>query len=149
MPNDPRKLVRTLRNYVGAVFMLCLCILLCDNAIPQITTSPSASQIPTSGSRVRHRPKGVLVSYHEIISAVDKDMKTFTIEGRRESRVLKIIDRTSITKNGQTVTIDDITKDDEVTGSYLKDADGMLLAKSVKIGPVKRKATHAPTASPI
>jgi len=93
----------------------------------------------------------LLVPYHGIISAVDKNAKTFTIEGRRESRVLKIIDGTPITKDGETATIDDINKEDEVSGSYLKDADGTLLARTVKIGPVKRRATPTqptPTASP-
>lgn len=135
-------------KYLGAVLMLCLCTLLNEQAISQATTSPSASQTPANGSRVRHRPKGLLVPYHGIISAVDKNAKTFTIEGRRESRVLKIIDGTPITKNGETATIDDINTDDEVSGSYLKDADGTLLARTVKIGPVKRKATPTPTASP-
>jgi hypothetical protein len=91
----------------------------------------------------------LLVPYHGIISAVDKDAKTFTIEGRRESRVLKMIDGTSITKAGETATIDDINKDDEVSGSYLKDSDGTLMARTVKIGPVKRKASPTPTATPV
>jgi glucosamine 6-phosphate synthetase-like amidotransferase/phosphosugar isomerase protein len=85
------------------------------------------------------------VPYHGIISAVDKNAKTFTIEGRRDSRVLKIIEGTPITKGGETATIDDLNKDDEVSGSYLKDADGTLLARTVKIGPVKRKETPTPT----
>jgi hypothetical protein len=84
-----------------------------------------------------------------MISAVDKNAKTFTIEGKRKSHVLRIIDGTSITKGGQTATIDDINNNDEVSGSYMKDADGMLVARTVKIGPVKRKATPTPTASPI
>ena len=86
--------------------------------------------------------------YHGVISAVDKNAKTFTIEGRGKAHVLKIIDGTPITKNGETAAIDDISKDDEVSGSYLKDSDGTLLARTVKIGPVKHKATPTPTASP-
>src|SRR4030095_230927 len=148
MPNNPPKFMRTLPKYLGAVLMLCLCTLLSEQAISQPTTSPSASQTPANGSRVRHRPKGLLVPYHGIISAVDKNAKTFTIEGRRESRVLKIIDGTPINKDGETATIDDINQEDEVSGSYLKDADGTLLARTVKIGPVKRRATPTPTVSP-
>ena len=141
--------MRTPPNYVGAALILFLCTLLSGQAMSQSTSSPLASQTSPNGSRVRHGPKGSLISYHGIISAVDKNAKTFTIEGRRESRVLKIIDGTPITKAGQTATIDDINKDDEVSGSYLKDADGTLLARTVKIGPVKRKPTPTPTASPI
>jgi hypothetical protein len=90
--------------------MLCLCTLLGDHAISQATPSPTPSQTPTDGSAVRHRPKGILVPYHGVISAVDKNPKTFTIEGRMESHVLKIIDGTPITKDGQTATIDDLNK---------------------------------------
>ena len=148
MPNNPTKLMRTPSNYLGAALTLCLCTLLSEQAISQPTSSPSASTSPSS-SRVKHRPKGLLVPYHGIISAVDKDAKTFTIEGRRESRVLKMIDGTSITKGGETATIDDFNKDDEVSGSYLKDSDGALVARTVKIGPVKRKASPTPTATPV
>src|SRR5215831_1451301 len=110
MPDNPPKLMRTLSNYLRAALMLCLCTLLTDQAISQATSSPSAPQTTTNGSGFRHRPKGLLVPYHGIISAVDKNAKTFTIEGRRESRVLKIIDGTPITKDGETATIDDINK---------------------------------------
>ena len=140
--------MRTPPKYVGAALMLCLCTLLSDQAISQATNSPSTSQTSPNASLVRHRPKGLLVPYHGLISAVDKDAKTFTIEGRRESRVLKMIEGTSITKGGEPATLDDINKDAEVSGSYLKDADGTLVARTVKIGPVKRRATPTPTASP-
>jgi hypothetical protein len=140
--------MRAPSKYLGAAVMLFLVTLLSDHAISQTTASPAASQTPVNSSRVRHRPKGILVPYHGVISAVDKTAKTFTIEGRMESHVLKIIDGTPITKEGQTATIDDINKDDEVSGSYLKDSDGSLLARTVKIGAVKHKATPTPTASP-
>lgn len=140
--------MRAPSKYLGAAVMLCLVTLLSDHAISQTTPSPAASQTPAKSSRVRHRPKGILVPYHGVISAVDKNAKTFTIEGRMESHVLKIIDGTPITKEGKTATIDEINKDDEVSGSYLKDSDGSLLARTVKIGAIKHKATPTPTASP-
>ncbi|MGE5213949.1 MAG: hypothetical protein ACM3NN_09680 [Nitrospirota bacterium] len=141
--------MKTPPKYLAAALMLCICTLFSDYAISQATSSPSASETPTpNGSRARHRPKGMLVPYHGVISAVDKNAKTFTIEGRSKSRVLKIIEGTPITKNGETATIDDINKDDEVSGSYLKDADGTLLARTVKIGPIKHRGNPTPTASP-
>jgi hypothetical protein len=140
--------MKTPSNYLSLLLILCLSGLLVEQAICQSTTSTPASQASPNDFHARHRPKGLLVPYHGIISAVDKDAKTFTIEGRRDSRVLKIIDGAAITKEGETATIDDINKDDEVSGSYLKDSDGTLLARTVKIGPVKRKATPTPTASP-
>jgi len=145
MPNNSPKLMKTPSKYLGMALMLCLCTLLSRYAVCQSESSTPASQ---TSPHARHRPKGLLVPYHGIITAVDKNAKTFTIEGRRESRVLKIIEGTPITKGGETVTIDDLNKEDEVSGSYLKDADGTLLARTVKIGPVKRKETPTPTASP-
>jgi len=135
-------------QYLGAALLLCLCTWLSDQAISQETSSPPAAQPSSSAPRFRQGSKGFLVPYHGIISAIDKNAKTITIEGRLKPRVLKMIDGTSITKGGETATIDDINKDDEVSGSYLKDADGTLLARTVKIGPVQRKATPTPTASP-
>src|SRR5262249_55009548 len=117
-------------------------------AMAQATTSTSESITPPTGPRARQGSKGLLVTYHGIIYAVNKNAKTFTIEGKRDSHVLNMIDGTSIRKGGETVTIDDINKDDEVSGSYLKDTDGTLVARTIKIGPVKRKATPTPTASP-
>jgi len=146
IPNDPPKLMKIPSKYLGMALMLCLCTLPSRYAVCQSESSPPPSQTPT---HVKHRPKGLLVPYHGIITAVDKNAKTFTIEGRRESRVLKIIEGTPITKGGQTATMDDINTDDEVSGSYLKDSDGTLLARTVKIGPVTRKTTPTPTASPI
>jgi hypothetical protein len=146
---DIDAIMKTPCNQVAAVLMLSLCTLLSDVAISQTTTSSPVSESPPDMSRIRHRAKaGFLVPYHGIISGVDKNASTFTIEGRGKSRVLRIIDGTPITKNGETATINDIAKDDEVSGSYLKDSDGTLLARTVKIGPVKHKATPTPTASP-
>src|SRR5215831_16754688 len=130
---------------VTIITAVALYTLLYGQTTPQTTSSSHNSVKRSLGQYLR----GHLVAYHGMISAVDKNAKTFTIEGRRESRVLKIIDGTSITKGGQTATIDDINSNDEVSGSYLKDADGTLVARTVKIGPLKRKATPTPTASPI
>ena len=132
-------------KYLGTALMLCLCTWLSRYAICQSESSTPASQ---TSPQFRHKPKGLLVPYHGIISAVDKDAKTFTIEGRREPHVLKIIDGTPITKDGEPATIDDINTDDEVSGSYLKDSDGTLLARTVKIGAVKGRTTPIPTATP-
>jgi len=148
MPDNPSKLMTALPKCLAATLMLCLCTLVSNHAISQATTSPSPSATSANGSHFRHGPKRFLVPYHGVIAAVDKNAKTFTIEGRSKSRVLKIIDGTPITKNGENATIDDIAKDDEVSGSYLKDSDGTLLARTVKIGPINHKATPTPTASP-
>jgi hypothetical protein len=132
-------------KYIGAriVLAFALCTLLSAQTIPQTTSSPQAS----AKKSVRQYLRGQLVPYHGMISAVDKNAKTFTISGKRESRSFKIIDATAMTKDGETITIDDIKQNDEVSGSYLKTGDGTLEARTIKIGPVKRRATPTPTAS--
>lgn len=128
----------------GVTVAAALCTLLKAQTAPQ----PSTASSPSAKKSFRQAVHGQLVPYHGVISSVDKNAKTFTIHGRRESRVLRIIDGTSLTKAGQQATIDDLNNNDEVSGSYTKDVDGTLVARTVKIGPVKRKPTPTPTASP-
>jgi hypothetical protein len=72
-----------------------------------------------------------------MISAVDQNAKTFTIAGKKTPRVFKITDKTTITKGGNTAGMQDITENEEASGSYYyKDADGSFEAKMVKLGPM-------------
>jgi len=70
-----------------------------------------------------------------MISAVDGRGKTFTIAGKDKSRVFKISDQTTISKTGSPATMKDVVQNEEVRGSYWKEADGTLIARTVKVGP--------------
>jgi hypothetical protein len=93
-----------------------------------------------------------------MVSGVDQNAKTFTIAGKTTSRTFKVSDKTAVTKLGNPATMADIVENQEVSGSYRKNADGTLEAKQVKIGPMsekksgeegqKPKATSSPAASP-
>jgi hypothetical protein len=93
-----------------------------------------------------------------MVSAADQNAKTFTIAGKTTSRAFKVTDKTAVTKAGNPATMADIVENQEVSGSYRKNADGTLEAKTVKIGPMsekkkgeegkKSKATSSPAASP-
>jgi hypothetical protein len=85
-----------------------------------------------------------------MVSAVDQKAKTFTISGKEKSRAFKVTDKTVVTKGANAATMKDIVENGEVSGSYWKNADGTLEAKTVKLGPMeKAKSTAAsPTASP-
>jgi hypothetical protein len=85
-----------------------------------------------------------------MISAVDQNAKTFTIAGKKQSRTFTVTDKTSITKGAKTATTQDITENEEASGSYWKNADGSLEAKMVKLGPMGKAKTPAasPAASP-
>jgi hypothetical protein len=87
-----------------------------------------------------------------MISAVDQNAKTFTIAGKKQSRTFTVTDKTSITKGAKAATMQDITENEEASGSFWRNADGSLEAKMVKLGPVgtkKAKSSPAPAASAI
>ena len=122
------------------------------SAAPSASASPAASSSPAVKAP---RP----IPFHGMVSAVDQNGKTFTIAGKQKSRVFKITDKTVVTKGASTATIKDIAEKQEVSGSYWKNADGSLEAKTVKVGPMsggakatekaeKPKASPVPSASP-
>jgi hypothetical protein len=118
---------------------------------------PEASNASAPAATKASRP----IPFHGMISAVDQSAKTFTIAGKTSTRVFKITDKTAISKSGAAATMKDITANEEVSGSYWKQADG-LEAKTVKLGATgsaekkaketkktkKEKAEATPTPSP-
>jgi hypothetical protein len=74
------------------------------------------------------------------VTEMDEDAKTFTI-GKTTSRVLKVTDKTTLTKGGDDAEFSDITVGTYVTGSYWKQEDGTLEARSVKVGGPGEKKT--------
>jgi len=117
--------------------------------------SPSASAPPAASPS---KPSARSNPFHGMVSAADQNAKTFTIAGKTTSRAFKVTDKTAVTKAGNPATMADIVENQEVSGSYRKNADGTLEAKTVKIGPMsekkkgeegkKSKATSSPAASP-
>lgn len=132
---------------------------------PDASASPAASTTAAPASKATAAPSVSPtkserpIPYHGLISAVDAKAKTFTIAGKEKSRVFKITDKTVVTKAGNPATMTDVVANEEVRGSYWKQADGTLEAKSVKLGPKtdaekaaseaksKKKASAAPAAS--
>ena len=113
-------------------------------------SSPAASPHATAGpasspSKQAAHP----IPFHGMVSAVDQNTKTFTIAGKKASRVFKVTDKSTITKGRNAATIKDIAQNEEVSGSAWKNPDGSLEAKTVKLGPAeKAKPLASPTASP-
>jgi hypothetical protein len=72
--------------------------------------------------------------------------------------VFKVTGKTIIAKDGYAASMGDITENEEASGSYWKNDDGTLEAKTVKLGPMsagekakegtkKSKSSPAPTTS--
>ena len=97
-----------------------------SEASPAPSASPGASTSATAYSRP--------IPFRGTISAVDQNAKTFTIAGKETSRIFMVTDKTTVTKDGNPATMSDITADEKVRGSYWKNADGSLEAKTVKLG---------------
>jgi len=91
--------------------------------------SPSASP---AGSAAKLHP----ITFHGMIVSADEKTKTFTIAGKEKSRSLKISDKTVVTRAGQPATIKDIVANEEVRGTYYKEPDGSIEARTVSLGPL-------------
>jgi hypothetical protein len=87
---------------------------------PQAATSPA-----TKPAAVRPAP------FRGTVTAVDQTAKTFTIG----KQTFKVTDTTIITKSGNPATMADIVQNEKARGTALKQADGTMEAKTVKIGP--------------
>jgi len=98
---------------------------------PMTATKVSPTASP-SGSAAKLHP----IAFHGMIVSTDEKTKTFTIAGKEKSRLLKITDKTVVTKAGQAATMKDIVANEEVRGTYYKDPDGSLEARIVNLGPL-------------
>ena len=112
----------------GGVCAASLAFCMPINAQLSPATSPAATA-PAAKQATRPLP------FHGNISAVDQNAKTFTVGGKQGSRVFKVTENTTITKAGAAATMTDIVENEKARGTYLKNADGTLEAKTVKIGP--------------
>jgi len=139
----------TNKNYFAGsicVATLALSMPLIAQTMPRTASSPSASPDQTAspaGSLAKQATRPT--PFHGMISAVDQNAKTFAIAGKKQSRVFKVTDKTSVTKAGKIASMKDITENEEASGSYWKNTDGTLEAKMVKLGPMGKAKTSAPS----
>jgi Domain of unknown function (DUF5666) len=103
---------------------LALCVPLNAQLTPATTPSPATSPSPAAKPA---RP----VPFRGKVTAVDQTAKTFTIG----KQTFKVTDTTTITKGDNPATMADIVVDEPARGTSVKQADGTLEAKTVKIGP--------------
>jgi hypothetical protein len=104
------------------------------NVSPRPVTTMKAS--PTASPAGSVAPKLHSITFHGMIVSTDERAKTFTIAGKEKSRSLKITDKTVVTKAGRPATIRDIVANEEVRGTYYKQSDGSMEARTVSLGPL-------------
>lgn len=117
-----------------AALALCATVTASAKGKKSASPSPEANASPATSATAASLPKERALPFHGMISTVDQSGKTFTINGKGNSRVFKITDETRIMKDGNPATMADLAEKQEVRGSYWKKADGSLEAKSVKLG---------------
>jgi hypothetical protein len=119
---------------------------------PAASASPSASASTSASPAASSQAQsGRALPFHGTVSSVDQTAKTFTIVGKKKTRVYKVTDATTITKNGAAAKLTDIAANDAVSGSAMKTGEGTFDAKSVKIGGAGEKTggkAASPSASP-
>ncbi|MGI8435643.1 MAG: hypothetical protein ACR2NX_01880 [Chthoniobacterales bacterium] len=98
-------------------------------ASPKPEASPAASPM---ASPTEKAPRSI--PFHGKATALDKKAQTFTIAGVLNKRVFKVSGKTVVTKAGSPAKFAELTEGEEVSGSYWKEADGTLEARSLKIG---------------
>ena len=122
---------------LGAIAALSLCLPIPAPAQSKSASpSPSASASPAAekGESTATKPARA-IPLRGTVSEVDADAKTFTITSKKGgTRVFKVTDKTTITKDGEEATFADIEAEGKISGSYWKQDDGTLEVKSVKIG---------------
>ncbi|MGI8436205.1 MAG: hypothetical protein ACR2NX_04785 [Chthoniobacterales bacterium] len=99
------------------------------SASPKPEASPAASPMASSAEKA---PRSI--PFHGKATALDKKAQTFTIAGALNKRVFKVTGKTAVTKAGAPSKFAELTEGEEVSGSYWKEADGTLEARSLKIG---------------
>ena len=113
---------------VAGVFAasLALCVPLNAQLTPATTASPAVSpSVTPKPAAARPTP------FRGTVTAVDQTLKTFTIG----KQTFKVTDSTVITKSDNPATMADIVQNEKARGSALKQADGTMESKTVKIGP--------------
>ena len=137
---------------IGGFFaVVAICLPTRSDAKAKDSPSPDAESSAASGADVSAAVGGKMraTPFKGMISSVDDKAKTFTITGKENSRVLKITEKSIITKGGQPATMKEVVANEEVRGSYYKMSDGSMEAKMVKLGPLteeekaKREAKRA------
>jgi hypothetical protein len=129
--------MKTKACLIGVVYaaIVAFCLPLTAQTMPRTASSPSASpHVTTSTSILPSKQSTRPIPFHGMISAVDRNAKTFTIVGKKASHALKITEKTIITKGANIASLQDIAENEEAGGLYWKNADGTLEAKRLNWG---------------
>src|SRR5260370_17014545 len=94
---------------------------------PRTKSSPAASPHATASAAASVGNQAARpIPFHGMVSAVDQNAKTFTIAGKKTSRVFKVTDKSTITKGRNAATIKNIVKNKDVSVLAWKNPEASL-----------------------
>jgi hypothetical protein len=108
------------------------------------TTAPAATTQDTAPATVTSSSKAKKITYKGSVTAVDTAANSITVQGAASKPPLTLM-VTPATKYKGATALTDIAVGDHVSGSYTKDASGVLTAASI-YKKVKKTATTTITA---
>ena len=121
--------------FLAALCTAAIVLALPANAPAKEKKTATATPEPSASPAAKMRPIG----YHGKVVSVDTSANTFMVG----KRTIKVTDKTKITKDGAAATISDVTAGGKVSGSYWKQEDGTLEAKSVKLTTMTESSASA------
>src|SRR5438094_10608484 len=124
---------------IGAFFaVVAICLPTRSDAKAKGSPSPNAESSAASSADVSAAVGGKMraTPFKGIILSIDDKAKTFTMTGKQNSRVLKITEKTIITKGGQPATMEAVVPNEDGSGSYDEMPDGSMEAKMLELGPL-------------
>lgn len=113
---------------------------------PKPSASPAANTAAATAEKEKAAPAAKApraVPFRGKVSAVDASAQTFTLSGKSSSRVFKVTEKTSISKNSADAKLSDLSENDSVSGSYWKQEDGTLEVKKLTIGAASKKKSSS------
>lgn len=109
----------------------------------QATNSPAAEKKAAAAAEKKATPKSI--PFRGNVKAIDNNAKTLSVG----KETFQITSETKITKLGKPATLSDGAEGEMVGGSYHKEADGKLIALSVRFGPkTPTESSNTKTNSP-
>jgi Cu/Ag efflux protein CusF len=116
-----------MKKHIAKISMLTLCAA-AILAVPASSSAQATTNTPAPPVKKRAAAPSVAVSFHGVLTAVDTNAMTLTIE----KRTFNMTSETIVTKNDKPAVLAEGAVGDQVSGTYKKNADAKLDAVTVR-----------------
>jgi hypothetical protein len=120
-----------MKKFIHSVLIVCAVVVLANGFSNNLLADEQVNDSPTSTETKPKRP----YPFRGKISAIDKEARSITLQGKEKSRTFYFTAETKVQKHGKSAKLDDAVVGDEVAGTVLADANGRLVLRTVRFGP--------------